>query len=256
MRAQRVRNRPYGYLAAHYDAVVPGVSQMNRVARTAMLGRILAQADSVCDLACGSGDLALEMARAGKRVCAVDLSPRFCARVRAQARAAKVVLRVIQADMRSFRLPERVDLVVCEFAALNNLHDRRDLSRVFAAVRRALRPGGHFLFDVNTPLAMTTQCRETHWYDTPAFKLVLRPTLEDKDRRVRLDLEWFLPRGRAFRHARETIYNVCWTEREIRAALRQAGLRVVKLADGVDVRPPFPGAVRGTDAYYLARAMA
>lgn len=254
MKTARRRNRPFGLLAEHYDQVMPGAARMNRVARSAMLGRILAEAGSVCDLASGSGSFALELARLGKRTFAVDLSPTFCAHTRARARAAKLPLRVIRADMRSFRLPERVDLVVCEFAALNNLADRSGLPAVFRAVRRALKPGGHFLFDVNTPLSFATQCNVTYWYDTRDFKLVLRGSLEDEKRRARLDLEWFLPRGRDYHHVRETIYNVCWTDREIRAALRQAGFRVVKVRDGIDVRPPFPGAVRGTDMYYLARA--
>jgi SAM-dependent methyltransferase len=256
MQSTRRRNRPYGLLAEHYEAVIPGVSEMNRVAREAMLGPIFANAASVCDLACGGGELARAGARAGKRAFAVDLSPGFCARVRARARSEQLEVGVVRADMRTFRLPERVDLVVCEFAALNNLDDRSGLPAVFRAVRRALKPGGHFLFDVNTPLSFKTQCNATHWYDTRAFKLVLRGSLEDQDRRARLDLEWFLPRGRSFVLRRETIYNVCWTDREIRAALRRAGIDLVRVCDGVDVRPTFPGAVRGTDMYYLTRALA
>ena len=63
----------------------------------------------MCDLACGSGQTAIELARDGKHVFAVDSAPRFCARVRAKARAEKLDVRVIRADMRRFRLPERVD---------------------------------------------------------------------------------------------------------------------------------------------------
>ena len=66
-------------------------------------------------------------------------------------------------------------------------------------------------------------------------------------------MEWFLPRGKLFRHVHESVVNVCWTDAEIRAALRRAGLRHVRTFDGMDVRPPMKGAVRGTDVYYLAR---
>ena len=52
--------------------------------------------------------------------------------------------------MRDFALPRPVDLVLAEFASLNNLADRRDLARVFNAVARALSDDGWFCFDVNT----------------------------------------------------------------------------------------------------------
>src|SRR5437868_4406292 len=232
------RNRPYGLLAEFYDAILPGVPAMNRRARRKALGKILAEARSVCDLACGSGQTAIELARDGKHVLAVDSAPRFCARVRAKARAEKLDVRVIRADMRRFRLPERVDLVLCEFSAVNNLDDRQELLSVFTSVTRALEPGGHFLVDVNTPKSFATQYGQTSWFETREFKLVMHCVpLEDRGRRAHIEMEWFLPRGKLFRHVHESIVNVCWTDAEIRAALRKAGLRHVRTFDGVDVRP-------------------
>jgi SAM-dependent methyltransferase len=59
----------------------------------------------------------------------------------------------MRGDMRNFRLPERGDLVLCEFDALNHVPRKEDLARVANSVSRALRPGGHFFFDVNNRLA-------------------------------------------------------------------------------------------------------
>jgi SAM-dependent methyltransferase len=207
----------------------------------------------VCDLACGRGDAALEFAREGKAVFAVDFSPAFCRTVRERAKAEGLVVRVIRADMRSFRLPRPVDLVVCEFAALNNLARREDLPATLAAVARALRPGGMLLCDVNTPLSFETQAQGTYWTEHADFKNVIRGVLE-APLVARLECEWFVPAGRGlFRHVRETYRNVGWTERELRAALKDAGFRVVRAADGADVRPPEMKTPRGTDLYLLAR---
>jgi hypothetical protein len=118
---------------------------------------------------------------------------------------------------------------------------------------RALKPGGLFLFDVNTPAAAKSQFTPAMWFERPEFKLVMRCALEDRDRRARLDLEWFLRDGRSrYRHVRETIVNVCWTRAEHLRALRAAGFRSIHVFDGVDVRPKMQGAVRGTDLYFLA----
>ena len=60
--------------------------------------------------------------------------------------------------MRTFRLPKAMDLITCEFDALNHVPRKADLRRVARAVARALRAGGHFLFDVNNSLGF-----ERYW---------------------------------------------------------------------------------------------
>jgi len=69
---------PYGLLARFYDTLADYAPAMNRHARERILGRILDQARSACDLACGSGETALALARRGLRVYAADFSPTFC----------------------------------------------------------------------------------------------------------------------------------------------------------------------------------
>jgi SAM-dependent methyltransferase len=252
-RSTKRTNRPYGLLARHYAAVVPGIDAMNRHARGQVLGPLLDAARSVCDVGIGGGDTLLDLARAKKRTFGVDNSPLFLRAARARLRAEGLSARLVRGDLTGFTLPEPVDLVLCEFASLNNLADRRSLGAACRSFARALVPGGHLAFDVNSPLAFSAQANTTFWYDTREFKLTLRGSLEEGGLVARLDLEWFLPERGRYRHVRETIFNVCWTDEEIRTALEGAGLELVGVLDGVDVRPPFPGAQRGTDLYYLAR---
>jgi DNA-binding winged helix-turn-helix (wHTH) protein len=250
-------NEPYGLLAHYYDHLCDYAPALNRYARSRILRAALRKVHRVCDLACGSGETAVEFARRGLEVHAIDLSPVFCETVRSKARRAGVTVHVHCQDMRDFTLPRPVDLVLAEFASLNNLADRRDLSRVLGSVSRALAADGRFLFDVNTPRSLRMQYPPTCYIDgNPAFRLVQRGHLESDRRRARLDFDWFVPAGqsgRLWRHERETLWHVCWTDGEIRQALRRAGFDRVQHFDGVDVRPRQGSERRGTDAYYLAR---
>ena len=77
----------------------------------------------------------------------------MCKIARQKTRQVRPPIRIIQADMREFQLARPVDLVLCEFDALNHVPNKSDLALVARAVYRALQPGGHFYFDVNNRLA-------------------------------------------------------------------------------------------------------
>lgn len=245
--------QPYNLLAKYYDAMAQGADVMNRYARRHTVADILSGIESVCDLGCGNGDTALDFARRGLEVSAVDLSPVFCRKVREKFRRAKLPVRVVQADMRTFRLPAPVDLVTCEFAALNHVQRTSDLARVLKSVHRALRPGGWFVFDVNSCASLREQYSATHWIETKQFKVVFRGNFDPRRSRAVLDFEWFLPQGRLWKHRSERVVNVCWPIPEIRRTLLDTGFRRIRTWDGMDVRPAHPEARRGYDLYFRAQ---
>ena len=142
-------HRSYTFLARYYDQFFSSHIPEYQRARRELLREILPEVQSACDLACGTGTTAIELACRGIKVFAVDLSPTMCRLARSKARSAGAHMVVIRGDMRTFSLPERVDLVTCEYDAVNHLPHKSDLARTARAVARALRPGGYFYFDVN-----------------------------------------------------------------------------------------------------------
>jgi len=246
--------RPYNFVARFYDQLHGDAApRMNRYARQKLLGDVLQRARSVCDLGCGTGTTAVELARRGLKVYALDLSPIMCRQAREKARRAGLPVRVICADMRAFRLPAQVDVVTCEFNPLNHLPRRSDLARVARSVSRALRPGGHFYFDINTRLTLERLYPSTYWFEKRNFCMALHGGYNRRRKKAWLDFEWFLPAGKLWRRHREHIEDVWWTDAEIRRALRRAGFSRIRSWDGAKVRPPSAHSRPGYDAYYLAQ---
>ena len=246
--------RPYGLVARFYDQLHGGSSvRMNRHARQKILGKILPRVHSVCDLGCGTGTTALAFARRGLKVYAVDLSPTMCRQARGKARRAGLPVRVICADMRTFRLPEQIDLVTCEFNPLNHLPHRADLVRAARSVARALRPGGYFYFDLNTRMSLEDLYPSTHWFERRNFCLLLHGGYDRRRKKGWSDFEWLLPVGKLWRRHHEHLEDVWWTDGEIRRTLRRTGFRNIRVWDAVKVRPPSLGSRPGYDTYYLAQ---
>ena len=94
----------------------------------------------VCDLGCGTGELAAAIAASGARVLALDSDPAMVAAARRRLGEDRVLL----ADGHAFTLAEPVDAVFSNAA----LHWMDAPAEVIARVRAALRPGGRFVAEL------------------------------------------------------------------------------------------------------------
>lgn len=103
----------------------------------------------VCDLACGQGIVARELARRGARVTGVDISARLLALARTEE--ARDPLGII------YRLDDGQRLDSFEDASLDGvvsnmaLMDMPDVGATYRAVARVLRPGGWLAFSITHP---------------------------------------------------------------------------------------------------------
>jgi len=222
-------------------------------ARKHILGKLIDQTESACDLGCGTGTLAIEFARRGIKAYGVDLSPAMCRLARAKAREAGVKVRVVRADMRSFELPEPVDLVTCQADALNHVPSKAGLVQVARAVSAALRPGGHFYFDVNTRLAFKECWTHTWWLEEPGVVVAMRNGNDYAHDCAWSDVEWFVKEGELWRRHHERVEEVCWSDAEIRRALGGAGFDRIRAWDVGRFIQDHPIVRPGHRTFYLAR---
>lgn len=245
-------DRPYKWLAQYYDQLFSSFRTPIDAARQRVLARILPHVESACDLACGTGTTALALAREGIRMFAVDLSPVMCRLAREKAHRARLPLRVLCADMRSFRLPESVDLITCEFDALNHVPRKADLRMVAKAVARALRPGGHLFFDVNNRLGFQRYWSSIFWIEKPGVVLVMRNSNDSRRDRAWSEIDWFIREGSRWRRRHERVHEVCWSSDEIRRTFREAGFDWLRAWDATPFFKGDPLIRPGCRTVYLA----
>jgi demethylmenaquinone methyltransferase / 2-methoxy-6-polyprenyl-1,4-benzoquinol methylase len=134
-----------------FDAIAPRYDLVNRIMtfrldvrwrRKAVQSLALPPGSTVIDLASGTGDLCVDLARAGHRALSFDLSFGMLAADRSGAPRA-------QADILRLPLPDAsVDGATCGFALRNLV----ELPRFFDELGRVVRPGGRIaLLDVGVP---------------------------------------------------------------------------------------------------------
>lgn len=245
--------KPYRWLAQYYDQIFSPFRLPLDQARERILHPILPHVGTACDLACGTGTTALILARKGIKTYAVDLSPLMCRLAREKAGRARLPVHVLRSDMRSFRLPELVDLITCEADALNHVPRKRDLRMVARAVARALRPGGYFFFDVNNSLGFRRYWSGTAWFEKPGVAVVMRNGYNHRADRAWSDIGWFVRDGTCWRRHHERVEEVCWDAGEIRRVLRDNGFDRLRAWDAASFFKSNPLIVPGCRTVYLAR---
>lgn len=221
---------PYRWIATYYDHLFE-FRRPFHAAHGAIVLPLLDRVTSACDLCCGTGTTALNFANLGIPAYAVDLSPEMCRQTRAKARKTGLPLKVIQADMRDFHLPHPVDLVTCEFDALNHLPRARDLGRVLRCVHRALNPGGHFVFDVNNLDAFQQIWNRTWVVDKDPVIMIMRSSHKPGTRKAAANVDWFIREGKVWKRRQERVSEVCWDAREMKNALIRAGFDKIRTWD-------------------------
>jgi len=101
----------------------------------------------VLELGCGTGRVALPIARAGREIVGVDRSEAMLSRARARVRRARLQrkLRLIRGDIRQLPFPDRsFALVMAPYGMLQSLLVERDLKQTLTAVSRVLAKDGIF----------------------------------------------------------------------------------------------------------------
>lgn len=98
-----------------------------------------APAGPVLDVGAGTGRVALDLARGGREVIALDRDPELLAELR--RRAGGLPVRCVQGDARELRLDEAVALCVVPMQTIQLLGGREGRASFLAAAARSLMPG-------------------------------------------------------------------------------------------------------------------
>jgi len=188
----------------------------------------------VLDIPCGTGRLTVPLARMGLVMTGVDLTPAYIRRARRVARKSRMDVRFIQGDMRDIGFVSEFDAAFNWFGSFGYFSDADNLAfarRVF----QALKPGGRFLVDGPHKSWLLAHWRERRESNIAGVR-ILQSSRWDA-RRLRAVTTWTMCRGRLRECHRSSmrIYDAA----EMRALLREAGFRDVRLYDGWRPVGPF-----------------
>ncbi len=206
------------------------------------------------DLACGTGDMAINLSELGYDTIGTDISPDMLEVSREKAEKEKKNILFLCQDMRELDLYGTVDLVSCTLDSLNYLTNGADLERVFALVHNFLEPGGIFVFDVNTKRKFTEVYGENSYvFEEEGVFCAWQNSFNPKTLKCEFLLSIFTE-DEDGKWTRQDEYHVekCHTQRSISDKLKKCGFEILgKYADFNDT----PASEMDMRHFYVVKAI-
>ena len=217
----------YTGLAAAYDKLMSANVDYRRMCGyvMALFSRHGHMPEIVLDAACGTGSLALQMLKRGIEVIGADASADMLAMAAQKAAAKGLVLPLVNQPLEKLDLYGSVDGAVCTLDSLNHITGRRELYAAIKNIGTFLRPGGLFVFDVNT------RYKHSHVLANRVFTYDLEDVFctwqnRTKGDVTRMTLDIFSREGTLWRRDSDTITERHWPHALLRDALAAAGMRI------------------------------
>lgn len=140
----------YQQLAPYYDELMSHVPYEKWVEFTVeQCAKHHVGGKRLLELGCGTGEIAVRLAKAGYDVTGVDLSEEMLTVGMEKAMTNKIPVQFVKQNIVELEGFAHLDVIVSYLDVMNYITNAHDLERVFEHVYESLSPNGLFIFDVH-----------------------------------------------------------------------------------------------------------
>ena len=206
---------PYARLADYYESILHREGQ-DRL--------------TLLDLCCGTGTLALLLARRGHELIGVDRSPEMLAVAAEKAAAAEDITQplFLCQEASELDLYGTVGGAYCCLDGMNYLPPE-DLPELFRRLHLFIEPGGRFAFDFHAPAHLRALDGEVFVDETEDALCLWRGEFDEEENALFYGMDIFSRDGPLWRRHSEEHVEYAHAPEALRALLEAAGFRGVRL---------------------------
>ena len=241
----------YHALAASYDRLTNDVDYVSTVDfYMQILEKEGLKPRTAVDLACGTGSVALLLARKGMKVVGVDLSEDMLVVASQKAQECPNAPMFICQSLQQLQLGRGVDLAVCALDSLDYITDPADCALAIKRVYKALNPGGCFIFDVNTPEKLKAMDGQVFLDEDQDVYCVWRGEFDHETNICSYGMDLFQRQGKVWLRSFEEHREYAYSAQQLLGYLKAAGFTHIQVYADRLFEPPRAGEQR---IYFKAR---
>ena len=220
----------YKALAASYDRLTNDVDYESVVDfYNQILRREGVNPRTAVDLACGTGSVAMLLAKQGLRVIGVDMAEDMLTVAAEKAMELSNPPMFVCQTLQALRLPRGVDLAVCALDSLDYITDPEDCAKAIRRVYKALNPGGVFIFDVNTPEKLRAMDGQVFLDEDEDVYCVWRGEFDKKTNICSYGMDLFQREGDTWHRSFEEHQEYAYSQAQLTDFLKDAGFTHIEV---------------------------
>lgn len=187
--------------------------------------------DDYLDIACGTGNVTIRLAKYFKNIYAVDLSEDMLREAFDKFKSSRVKGKIICQDMTELSLNKQFDLITSVLDSTNYITDPKELEDYFNGIYEHLKENGIVVFDINSYYKLSGILgNNIYTYSEDEVFYTWENTYEDG--LLSMFLTFFVKRGDLYERFEEEHFERAYKEKELESYLRKANLEVIAKFDG------------------------
>ena len=188
----------------------------------------------IAEIGCGTGNMTELLSFDGFQMTGVDISEEMLKQAMGKPGADDI--EYLQQDMKSFKLREKQDAILCVCDGMNYMRSVADMAAVMTAAKANLLDGGVFIFDLKTEYFYKNSLDGKHFKEkTEGYDCIWDNEYDAADRTHHYKLD-FRKDGKSL--AEEEHLQHAFTAEEIKAAAVAAGFKHAAAYEAFTFRKP------------------
>lgn len=238
----------YSEFANYYDRLMHKDVDYNRIAD--FIENIFTYFDVypelVCDLACGTGNVTLPMAKRGYEMIGVDNSVSMLNIARKKAADENQNILFLNQSITRLDLYGTCDAFLCMIDGINYVLSPQLLADAFSRIKRCfLNPGGVLIFDISSYYKLSkTVGTNTFIHDGDDIFYAWENKFYEKKKLSEMYLNFFVKGKSGYKRFCEHQLQRAYSDGEIKKALKKAGFTDIEAYDGFTLKKPSEGSKR------------
>lgn len=223
----------YGEFAKIYDELInEDINYDEMVERILEICNLYnVELNDYLDIACGTGNVTIRIAKYFKNIYGVDLSEDMLREAFDKFKEARIKGKIICQDMTELSLNKEFDLITSVLDSTNYITDLNDLQNYFNGVYNHLKSNGLFIFDVNSYYKLSEILgNNIYTYSEEEVFYTWENVFEDS--LLSMFLTFFVKKGDLYERFEEEHLERAYTEKELEKELKKANLEVIAKFDG------------------------
>jgi len=230
----------YTYFAKYYDCLMERTDyDLWTDYVTAIFERRKANTETILELACGTGNIAIRLSERGYSCTGLDISESMLTLAGEKASAKGLSIPFILQDMVSLDYNRKTDAVLCLCDGINYITNKSEAGELFKKVSSIIKPDGVFIFDISSEYKLSTVLGNNIFAENkPEVSYIWENFYDGKKKLIEMFLTFFGKEGELYSKHEEVHLQRAYGIGELDKMLRHAGFGKIKIYETLTFKEP------------------